>query len=179
MAHYALLDENNIEIAVVKDQGGPGVPQYHFLQWKEFRPNVFEITKDYFNAGVILFSKKSSFLNHIDKNALIYFFNQSNFFEQTYMNYLYRRDALNFFSIDQSFNCMSVKKNSNRFLADFIHYAGNGYCPKKQRPILILKDYCTLYRYQISLKERIDFIFQYTHMRILKVINKLTLFRGY
>lgn len=134
---------------------------------------------DYFNAGVILFSKKSSFLNHIDKNALIYFFNQSNFFEQTYMNYLYRRDALNFFSIDQSFNCMSVKKNSNRFMADFIHYAGNGYCPKKQRPILILKDYCFLYRYQISLKERIDFIFQYTRMRILKVINKLTLFRGY
>jgi hypothetical protein len=45
-----------------------------------------------------------------------------------------------------------ARKNGNeeRFLASFIHYAGNGYCPKKQRPILMLKDYCHLYHYYFS-----------------------------
>jgi len=128
---------------------------------------------DYYNAGVILFSKKSSFLNEIKKNDLIYFFERSNFFEQSYMNYLYRRDSLDFSSINKSFNRMaSDEDNSKRLFADFIHYAGNGYCSKKQRSFLILNDYCNLYQYQISLKEKLVFIYKHVYMRLLKIINK-------
>jgi len=65
-----ILDENNIEIAVVKDQGGSGVPQWHFSQWKEFRPNVFEITKDYFNAGFV--SMKSYHLEKIQESMPLF-----------------------------------------------------------------------------------------------------------
>jgi len=60
-----ILDENQIKIAVVKDQGGPMVPYFHFSQWKEFKPNVFEITKDYFNAGFV--SIKSYHLEKIQE----------------------------------------------------------------------------------------------------------------
>jgi hypothetical protein len=28
-----ILEYNNIGIAVVADQGGPGIPEYHFNQW--------------------------------------------------------------------------------------------------------------------------------------------------
>lgn len=130
--------------------------------------------KTYFNAGVILFSKKSSFLNDINEKSLAYFYKRSNFFEQTYINYLYRADAIEFASINKSFNRMSVSgKNNRRFLADFIHYAGNGYCPKKQRPFFILSDYCYLYQYSANLKEKLVFIVKYTYLRVLRIINKV------
>ena len=130
--------------------------------------------KNYFNAGVILFSQKSSFLNDIDEKSLAYFYKRSNFFEQTYMNYLCRRDSLDFVSINKSFNRMSFDGgNDKRFLANFIHYAGNGYCPKKQRPFFILNDYSHLYQHSITLKEKLVFISQYTYLRLLRIINKV------
>ena len=129
--------------------------------------------KNYFNAGVILFSQKSSFLNDINEKSLAYFYKRSNFFEQTYMNYLYRRDSLDFVSINKSFNRMSVEGgNAKRFLANFIHYAGNGFCPKKQRPFFILNDYSHLYQHSITLKEELVFIGQYIYLRALRIINK-------
>jgi hypothetical protein len=61
-----VLEHNNIEIAAVADQGGSGVPRYHFNQWLGFKPNVYSFTKNYFNAGFV--SMKATHLQELQKS---------------------------------------------------------------------------------------------------------------
>jgi hypothetical protein len=61
---------NNLDIVVVHDQGGPGVPEYHLNQWLGFKPNIYSFVKGYFNAGFV--SMKVSHLKEFQKAILPY-----------------------------------------------------------------------------------------------------------
>jgi len=130
--------------------------------------------RNYFNAGVILFSKNINFLQKIRIQDLEYFFKESPWFDQTYINFKYRLNNLKIKSLDYSFNRMGgYQDNNKRFSASFIHYAGNAYCNKKQRPIYMINDYCHLYGYSLSFKEKIIFSFYFFKMRLIRIKNKL------
>ncbi len=48
-----IFKDNNLDIVVVPDQGGPHVGPYHINQWLGFKPNALDIVKKYFNAGFV------------------------------------------------------------------------------------------------------------------------------
>ena len=73
--------DNNIGIAVSADQGGSGIPEYHFNQWLQFKPNLYSFVKGYFNAGFV--SMKATHLQKL----------QSKFSE--YKNYYYTVKDIN------------------------------------------------------------------------------------
>jgi hypothetical protein len=60
-----VFEQNNLGVVVVGDQGGPGVPRYHFNQWLKFRPDVYSFTKGYFNAGFV--SMKATHLEKLQE----------------------------------------------------------------------------------------------------------------
>ena len=133
--------------------------------------------KNYFNAGVILLPNHSSFLQAIRLHDLEYFVSNSNWFDQTYINFKYRFNKIKVSHLSEEFNRMGSSKNiDNRFLASFIHYAGNSYCPKKQRSIFMLNDYCNLYNYQLTINEKITFAIQYGQQRLMRIKNKFMFF---
>lgn len=65
-----IFDENNIEIAVVHDQSGPGTPPYHFNQWLGFNPKIYSFVKGFFNAGFV--SMKVEYLKNFQEALLLY-----------------------------------------------------------------------------------------------------------
>lgn len=85
--------------------------------------------KQYFNAGLMLFPKEL-----LLRNIQIFNFkdipNWPNiwyFGDQTIVNYWFIKNKIPFKSIDHSFNRMDLGNydaNNERYLADFIHYAG-------------------------------------------------------
>jgi lipopolysaccharide biosynthesis glycosyltransferase len=132
---------------------------------------------NYFNAGVILFPSTVDFLTSIRIYELEQFFTSSSWFDQTYVNFKVRFRQLHVENLEQKFNCMAQKNgNEKRFLASFIHYAGNGYCHKKQRPVFMLSDYCHLYNYSLSVKEKTIFVIHYANQRFMRIIRKFRLF---
>lgn len=62
--------ENNLDIVVVQDQGGPGIPEYHFNQWLGFNPDIYSFVKGYFNAGFV--SMKSHHLQGLQTELIKY-----------------------------------------------------------------------------------------------------------
>jgi len=62
--------ENNLNIVVVQDQGGPGIPEYHLSQWLGFNPNIPSFIKGYFNAGFV--SMKAHHLEGLQKELTKY-----------------------------------------------------------------------------------------------------------
>jgi hypothetical protein len=62
--------DNNLDIVVVHDQGGQGVPEYHLNQWLKFNPNIYSFVKGYFNAGFV--SMKVNQLKEFQKAILPY-----------------------------------------------------------------------------------------------------------
>jgi hypothetical protein len=65
-----IFDENNLEIAVIHDQSGPGTPPYHFNQWLDFNPNIYSFVKGFFNAGFV--SMKVEYLKDFQKALIPY-----------------------------------------------------------------------------------------------------------
>jgi hypothetical protein len=65
-----IFDENNLEIAVVHDQSGPGTPPYHFNQWLDFNPKIYSFVKGFFNAGFV--SMKTEYLKDFQNSLLLY-----------------------------------------------------------------------------------------------------------
>lgn len=65
-----IFESNNIEIAVVHDQSGPGTPPYHFNQWLDFNPNIYSFVKGFFNAGFV--SMRPKHLKEL-QNKLIHY----------------------------------------------------------------------------------------------------------
>jgi len=130
--------------------------------------------RNYFNAGVILFSSGTKFLQTVLIKDLQFFYNSSHWFDQTYINYICRVNELNVISLNGNFNRMAlVGSPDTRFSADFIHYAGNGYCSKKTRPKLMFNDYCALYNYKPKLKERLIYIYGYILLRVKRLLAKI------
>jgi lipopolysaccharide biosynthesis glycosyltransferase len=129
--------------------------------------------KNYFNAGVILLPHKTDFLSAIKIHDLEFFLKNSGWFDQTYVNYKSRIKNLEVINLDREFNYMAHKDDKDRrFLMSFIHYAGNGYCPKKQRPLFMLRDYCDLYNYSLTTKEKVVFAIGYIYQRLIRIKNK-------
>ena len=129
--------------------------------------------KNYFNVGVILFPKNNNFLKAIRIHDLEYFVSKTGWFDQTYINFKSRVNNIPVVSLDRKFNRIgNGADNDKRFEGFFIHYAGNGYCPRKQRPKFIINDYCYLYNYSMSTKERFTFKIQYANQRLKRIINK-------
>ena len=133
--------------------------------------------KNYFNAGVILFPKNNNFLKAIRIHDLEYFVLKSSWFDQTYINFKARANKTPTSFLDREFNRLGkAGDNEKRFESSFIHYAGNGYCQRKNRPIFILNDYCNLYNYSLTVQEKITFTMQYALQRFNRLKNKLKFF---
>jgi lipopolysaccharide biosynthesis glycosyltransferase len=132
--------------------------------------------KNYFNAGVILFQNSVDFLTAIRIFELEFFLKNSPWFDQTYVNFKVRLKNIYVRNLDRAFNFMGGKNDTEkRFLASFIHYAGNGYIHRKLRPIFMLNDYCFLYNYSLTMNEKIIFYTQYFRMRLVRILNKLSI----
>jgi len=133
--------------------------------------------KNYFNAGVILFPKNNNFLKAIRIHDLEYFVSKSSWFDQTYINFKARVNKIPTSFLNREFNRLGKDgDNEKRFESSFIHYAGNGYCQRKNRPIFILNDYCNLYNYSLTVQEKIIFTMQYALQRFNRLKNKLKFF---
>jgi lipopolysaccharide biosynthesis glycosyltransferase len=105
--------------------------------------------KQYFNAGVMLFSKKSvkNILNISDLLKDIP--NWPNIYsmgDQTSINYWIVKNNVPFHTLEYSFNRMDLggcpDPQEERFDADFIHYAGAGYGDKHNN---MIRDWNKLY----------------------------------
>jgi lipopolysaccharide biosynthesis glycosyltransferase len=118
------------------------------IQWPINNKNK----KQYFNAGVMIFSKntfdnfKSAFdLSDIPNWPDIWYFG-----EQTIVNYWIAKNKIPFKSIDYRFNRMHLGKpdlNNERYKADFIHYAGPCQYGNGNKPETMKMDYNQLYNY--------------------------------
>lgn len=72
-----IFKDNNLDIVVIHDQGGLGVPEYHLNQWLKFDPDIYSFIKGYFNAGFV--SMKSHHLKEFQKSIILckeYYYNE-------------------------------------------------------------------------------------------------------
>jgi len=120
--------------------------------WEKNAENSFV----YYNAGVILCSKESNFLNYKSLNEFKFMYRKVQHHDQTYFNYLIQKYKIPNESIDYRFNRMDLFRNfEKRFEGYFIHYAGMGYSthPNK-KPETVAKDFERLYG--IRVKEQVE-----------------------
>lgn len=113
-------------------------------------PQNIKNKKQYFNAGVLLFSKnlleqcKNSFrLNDIPEWPDIWYFG-----EQTIVNYWVAKNGIPFESIDYKFNRMDLGNydlNNERYKSNFIHYAGPCKYGNGNKQETMKEDYQALY----------------------------------
>lgn len=102
----------------------------------------------YYNAGVILCSKESNLFQYVDiKELQICYYNSVPHYPQTYINYIIVNYDLRVESIDIKYNRMwRFGFQKDRFEANFIHYAGQGYSlTKSEKYKTIISDYYYLY----------------------------------
>jgi len=133
-----------------------------------------EHSNDYYNVGVILFSRHAPLVDNIEEEIFSAIYQSSGFFEQTYINYWIKKNSVNVCNLDPAFNRMSVcGPREDRLAANFIHYAGHGYCRRSLRPLLIRSDYCRLFGARFNLREAITFYNQYFQYRAIRYLKKL------
>jgi len=110
----------------------------------------------YYNAGVILCSQQSNLFAYASVDMLLKVVTVP-FCDQTYFNYLINKHNLRAEAIHHTYNLMDIFDNAERrFGANFIHYAGNGYCKKpKHKYRVIIKDFCRLYQSKLTLLDKI------------------------
>jgi hypothetical protein len=53
-----VLENHNVEVGVIPDQGGNSVANYHLNQWVPYFPEVVPYIKTYFNAGFVTLKPK-------------------------------------------------------------------------------------------------------------------------
>jgi lipopolysaccharide biosynthesis glycosyltransferase len=106
--------------------------------------------KQYFNTGVMLFSKETAnkFFSSADFNDIPNWPNISYFGEQTVINYWAVKNKIPFKTIDHSYNRMDLGEddiNNDRYKSNFIHYAGPCRYGNKNKSETIKNDYENLY----------------------------------
>jgi len=116
------------------------------IEWPKNNKNK----KQYFNGGVMLFSKKmlNDFIKAFSFSDIpnwndIYYFG-----DQTIINYWIAKNKIKFETIDHSFNRMDLGKmdeKNERFNSNFIHYAGPCKYGNGNKQETIKKDYYSLY----------------------------------
>lgn len=114
------------------------------LNWRKINGKYI-----YFNAGVVLISDpyKNIFDNY--KEGVAYWDRSKGLASQTLMNYFVVKNKVPFHSISYSFNRMNLgkeDKESIRYKADFIHYAGNDTFGNDSKIETIRNDYNRLYK---------------------------------
>lgn len=111
----------------------------------------------YFNSGVILCSRGCPLFDlfRIDEIAKVH--DALKFMDQTYINYLVNRHGIETGFLEPSYNRMELLGDNERRLdGHFVHYAGQGYSPrKKYRYRALVNDYQTLYGDAGSVAERL------------------------
>lgn len=106
--------------------------------------------KTYFNSGVMIFSKEifEKYKNIFDLSDIPNWPEIWYFGEQTIFNYWIVKNKIPFETINHSFNRMDLGKddiNNERYISDFIHYAGPCRYGNKNKDQTIEKDYQALY----------------------------------
>ncbi|OBT05540.1 glycosyl transferase [Shewanella sp. UCD-FRSSP16_17] len=130
----------------------------------------------YFNSGMILVSKETGLFNDNSAEEMQKICNEVKFYDQTFINYLIRRDNIKNVSVDKSFNRMPLLGNDDYKAASFIHYAGRGYREKvPMRDMKYIIDYCDIYKDQLSQSEVLEYKQQAWHWYMLKQQRKTKL----
>jgi hypothetical protein len=81
----------------------------------------------YYNVGCMLISRECPLFEFTTLEDLQKLCNHTQYYEQTYFNYLLHREGLKHEPIDGRFNRMDVLGKDGYRDASFIHYAGRGY----------------------------------------------------
>lgn len=105
----------------------------------------------YYNFGMFLISKECPLFELATLEGMQQICNTVKFYDQTYVNYVIQKNAIQNESVDAMFNRMDLLGNEDYRKADFIHYAGRGYrikCPSRE--IRYVDDYCNMYSDKIS-----------------------------
>ena len=118
----------------------------------------------YFNSGMLLASKaQHTALREFDAKTFAEIYRIDKFVDQTYLNYLIRKHQVPFQAAGRRFNFTNryISRRSDRFSADFIHYAGAGFilfaAPSPYRKVRQLRDLQTLRDYQRLYGRRFSF----------------------
>ncbi|NDF98986.1 MAG: hypothetical protein EB101_08705 [Chitinophagia bacterium] len=140
-----------------------------------------DTNQSYWNVGVLLLSRGCGFIREIELESLYYFYQNSKFFEQTYINLWIRQHNIKVEDLNNKFNYMANSGTKEaRFSASFIHYAGHGFCKKSFRPVLIRQDYFHMFSLKSKLIENLNFLGRYCSFRLSRLVNKIVsrFFRG-
>ncbi|GIU29233.1 hypothetical protein TUM4644_27460 [Shewanella colwelliana] len=130
----------------------------------------------YFNSGMILVSKQTGLFQNASAEEMQQVCNEVKFYDQTYINYLIRRDNINNISVDKSFNRMPLLGADGYLQASFIHYAGRGYRGKiPMRELKYIADYCDMYQDSLSKEEALAYKQQAWRWYMLKQQRKTKL----
>lgn len=130
----------------------------------------------YYNSGMFLVSKETGLFDHAKVEELQAVCNEVKFYDQTYINYLIRRDNIKSVGVDASFNRMQLLGHENYQQADFIHYSGRGYRQKvPMRELKYIIDYCDMFKDELTEAEILQYKQQAWHWYMLKQQRKTKL----
>ncbi|AQS35376.1 Glycosyl transferase family 8 [Shewanella psychrophila] len=133
----------------------------------------------YYNSGMFLISKETGLFDNANIEEMQAICNEVKFYDQTYINYLIRRDNINSVGVEANFNRMQLLGHDNYQDADFIHYSGRGYRQKvPMRELKYIIDYCKLYSGTLSEAEVLKFKQESWNWYILKQNRKTKLPRS-
>jgi lipopolysaccharide biosynthesis glycosyltransferase len=100
----------------------------------------------YYNVGCMLISNQCRLFDIATLDDLQEICNFTQYYEQTYFNYLIHRDGLKNQHISEKFNRMDALGSEGYREASFIHYAGRGYSNSTlKREARYVNDFCELF----------------------------------
>ena len=130
----------------------------------------------YYNSGMFLVSKETGLFNNASVEEMQAICNEVKFYDQTYINYLIRRDGIKSVAVESNFNRMQLLGYDDYKNADFIHYSGRGYRQKvPMRELKYIIDYCDLFADSLSESEKLEYKQQSWHWYMLKQYRKTKL----
>lgn len=130
----------------------------------------------YYNSGMFLVSKETGLFDHANIEEMQTICNQVKFYDQTYINYLIRRDNIKSVGVEANFNRMQLLGHDDYQKADFIHYSGRGYRQKvPMRELKYIIDYCDMFKDSLSDAEILKFKQQAWNWYMLKQYRKTKL----
>ncbi|MEZ9199458.1 glycosyltransferase [Shewanella sp. 10N.286.54.B9] len=130
----------------------------------------------YYNSGMFLVSKETGLFDNAGIEEMQAICNQVKFYDQTYINYLIRRDAIKSVGVESGFNRMMLLGYDDYKKADFIHYSGRGYRQKvPMRELKYIIDYCDMYKDSLTAAEILEYKKQAWHWYMLKQQRKTKL----
>ncbi|WP_394202776.1 glycosyltransferase [Shewanella waksmanii] len=130
----------------------------------------------YYNSGMFLVSKETGLFNNASIEEMQAICNHVKFYDQTYINYLIRRDGIKSVGADAEFNRMMLLGYDDYQKADFIHYSGRGYRQKvPMRDMKYIIDYCDIFKDTLSDEDILLYKQQAWHVYMLKQQRKTKL----